>query len=207
MNRAETGRSVAVMHYMLYKECGPWSYSIIIGLPDYVSPTTYLHLSIIATASFLSNTNILSPTNEPVSPIKHPTPPQPQTTTGSTASTDPTSTTTTTTNDLTMNDLESNNDNDSIPSTSTLFPDIVPTVTRPDSLPSDVFQATLIASKIPISSSIVPGQPENKQYSYTITLHNLHAQYQIALRSEAGIESQNPLVEYISFGTQTILPP
>ncbi|EFA80209.1 hypothetical protein PPL_07032 [Heterostelium album PN500] len=36
--------------------------------------------------------------------------------------------TTTTTNDL-MNDLESNNDNDSIPSTSTLFPDVVPTTT------------------------------------------------------------------------------
>ncbi|EFA84235.1 hypothetical protein PPL_03312 [Heterostelium album PN500] len=71
--------------------------------------------------------------------------------------------TTTTTNDLTMNYLESNNDSDSIPSTSTLFPDIVPSVTRPDSLPSDVFQATLIASKTPISSSIVPGQLENKQ--------------------------------------------
>ncbi|EFA84451.1 hypothetical protein PPL_02483 [Heterostelium album PN500] len=70
--------------------------------------------------------------------------------------------TTTTTNDLTMDDLESNNDNDSIPSTSTLFPDIVPPVTRPVSLPSDVFQATLIASKTPISSSIVPGQLENK---------------------------------------------
>ncbi|EFA76044.1 hypothetical protein PPL_10623 [Heterostelium album PN500] len=86
------------------------------------------------------------------------------TTIGSTASTDPTSTTTTTTtNDLTMNDLESNNDNDSIPSTSTLFPDIVPPVTRPDSLPSDIFQATLASSKTPISSSIVPGQLENKQ--------------------------------------------
>ncbi|EFA78117.1 hypothetical protein PPL_08765 [Heterostelium album PN500] len=90
------------------------------------------------------------------------------TTNNATAPTD----TTTTTNDLTMNDLESNNDNDSIPSTSTLFPDIVPPVTRPDSLPSDVFQATLIASKTPISSSIVPGQQENKQiHSNTLNIH------------------------------------
>ncbi|EFA84318.1 hypothetical protein PPL_03396 [Heterostelium album PN500] len=87
------------------------------------------------------------------------------TTTTTTSSTAAPTDTTTTTNDLTMNDLESNNDNDSIPSASTLFPDIVPTTTRPDPLPSDVFQATLIASKIPISSSIVPGQPENKQQS------------------------------------------
>ncbi|EFA77887.1 hypothetical protein PPL_09387 [Heterostelium album PN500] len=89
---------------------------------------------------------------------KHPTPPQPQQPLDQS-----TTTTTTNTNDLTMSDLENNNNNDQIPSTSTLFPDVVPTTTRPDSLPSDVFQATLIASKTPISSSIVPGQLENKQ--------------------------------------------
>ncbi|EFA82395.1 hypothetical protein PPL_04820 [Heterostelium album PN500] len=82
-----------------------------------------------------------------------------------TTTSDPTSTTTTTTNtsDLTMSDLENNNNNDQIPSTSTLFPDIFPTTTRPDSLPSDIFQATLAVSKTPISSTIVPGQSDKSK--------------------------------------------
>ncbi|EFA75404.1 hypothetical protein PPL_11483 [Heterostelium album PN500] len=36
-----------------------------------------------------------------------------------------------------MNDLESNNDNDSIPSTSMLFTDVTPNNIRPDPLTSD----------------------------------------------------------------------
>ncbi|EFA83193.1 hypothetical protein PPL_03983 [Heterostelium album PN500] len=79
---------------------------------------------------------------------------QTTTTTTTTSSAAAPTDTTTTTNDLTMNDLESKNDNDSIPSTSMLFPDVTPNNTHPDPLPSDLFLATLAASKIPISSSI-----------------------------------------------------
>ncbi|EFA74924.1 hypothetical protein PPL_11958 [Heterostelium album PN500] len=89
------------------------------------------------------------------------------TTTSSTTPTDPT----TRAGDLSMSDLESNNNNNSIQSTSILFPDITPTNTRPDPLPSDLFQSTLAASKIPISSAIASGQPDNKHTPIILILY------------------------------------
>ncbi|EFA79238.1 hypothetical protein PPL_07656 [Heterostelium album PN500] len=88
------------------------------------------------------------------------------TTTTTTSSAAAPTDTTTTTNDLTMNELESNNDNDSIPSTSMLFTDVTPNNTRPDPLPSDLFKSTLAASKLPISSAVAPSQSDNKHILY-----------------------------------------
>ncbi|EFA86213.1 hypothetical protein PPL_00775 [Heterostelium album PN500] len=80
------------------------------------------------------------------------------TTSNSTASTDPT----TTTNDLRIRDLENNNNDDQNQSTPTLFPDVTPTSARPDPLSTYLFKSSLAASKLPISSTIVPGQPDKK---------------------------------------------
>ncbi|EFA77500.1 hypothetical protein PPL_12102 [Heterostelium album PN500] len=88
------------------------------------------------------------------------------TTNDSTTSTNPT----TITNELRMSDLDCNNNNNENQPATTLFPEVTPVNTHQDPLPTDLFQSSLASSKLPISSTIVPGQPDGNQICIWVLL-------------------------------------